>query len=265
MIDPDLSRLYTATSLMQIDDNIMRYVERQISESHSSQCCFDIVDCVFESPYLYLYLALTGMFINLSVVRIMKYLWCIWRFLFLWFQQKIPRPQLSQRVLWEGELCTLYSQCKISFCVHLTSSHLMFLFLVCLCICLMYEFLFPGKGATAASELCRWSSGSWLTAHHPSHTSRWPTAHVLTTAAVPNRSVKKILTSYFSLVHLGNHKVHFWDSYDLLLAIYLVTWHWIMAHIWLCTVQLCTWVCQAVDVPADRSWHIFAVDALFSF
>lgn len=26
MIDSDLSRLYTATSLMQIDDNIMRYV-----------------------------------------------------------------------------------------------------------------------------------------------------------------------------------------------------------------------------------------------
>ncbi len=30
MIDADLSRLYTATSLMQIDDNIMRYMERRI-------------------------------------------------------------------------------------------------------------------------------------------------------------------------------------------------------------------------------------------
>lgn len=48
MIDADLSRLYTATSLMQIDDNIMRYVEKQFeiasSESHSCLCCFDRLD-----------------------------------------------------------------------------------------------------------------------------------------------------------------------------------------------------------------------------
>lgn len=178
MIDTDLSRLYTATSLMQIDDNIMRYVEKQISESHSSQCCFDVVDC-------------WSVFLNLLICTFTWHLrwrsavcqwWELWNicdvfdiscfFFFFGFLQKIPRPQLSQRVLWEGELCTLYSQCKICFCVHLTSSHLMFLFLVCLCICFMYGFLFAGKGATAASELRRWSSGSWLTAHHPSHTSR---------------------------------------------------------------------------------------------
>lgn len=50
MIDADLGRLYTATSLMQIDDNIMRYVEKQISESQSSQYCFDVVD----SRYVFL-------------------------------------------------------------------------------------------------------------------------------------------------------------------------------------------------------------------
>lgn len=37
MVDADLSRLYTATSLMQIDDNIMRCVEEQKRESYISQ------------------------------------------------------------------------------------------------------------------------------------------------------------------------------------------------------------------------------------
>lgn len=34
---------------------------------------------------------------------------------------------------------------------------------------------------------------------------------------------------------------------------------------WLRIVQLCTWVCQVVDVPADRTWHIcsgFSIESI---
>lgn len=33
-------------------------------------------------------------------------------------------------------------------------------------------FFLPGEGATAARQLCRWSSCSWLAARHPAHASR---------------------------------------------------------------------------------------------
>lgn len=106
-IEADLGRLYTATSLMQIDDNIMRFV-------------LGILPLVaFTSG---------------------KFLWsksfeearpCF----SLIFRQEISRPQLSQRVLREGKLCTLYSQCKpLRRTIYPTPAYYCSFYLV-LCLC----------------------------------------------------------------------------------------------------------------------------------
>lgn len=71
------------------------------------------------------------------------------------FQQKIPRPQLSQGVLREGELCKLHPERK-NFAPQLAlhiSIDSFFLFVVAFVKC-MTVFV-PGKRAPAASELCR--------------------------------------------------------------------------------------------------------------
>lgn len=52
MIDADLSRLYTATSLMQIDDNIMRYVEGRVKVKLVKVTALSVVDVVVDCPYL---------------------------------------------------------------------------------------------------------------------------------------------------------------------------------------------------------------------
>lgn len=39
-------------------------------------------------------------------------------------------------------------------------------------VCNNSPFFLPGEGATAARQLCRWSSCSWLAARHPAHASR---------------------------------------------------------------------------------------------
>lgn len=44
-LDADLSRLYTATSLMQIDDNIMRYLWGNGLRSHVVKSLYFVVQC----------------------------------------------------------------------------------------------------------------------------------------------------------------------------------------------------------------------------
>ena len=92
MVDADLSRLFTATSLMQIDDNIMRCVEKQKRESYNSQRF--IVICVISDACNNVHgesMKCLCMMYLLSELPKLSF--------FLVFQQKIPRPQLSQRVL----------------------------------------------------------------------------------------------------------------------------------------------------------------------
>lgn len=140
-IEADLSRLYTATSLMQIDDNVMRFAP--------------------DSPSL----ALTFTSEKAKSFEVSP-------FCFLLSSGRKFHGHNSLKEYYEKESCVHYIH-NVSTCSQRWTQRLVLLPATSACVSVQCtSFGFPGEGATPAGERCRWPSGSWLAARHPSHTSR---------------------------------------------------------------------------------------------